>query len=237
MIKKRFCTMSGQSTAEQGEQQNIEAMGPELARLFYQLGIECNWLHWKWGEYVTLFGTKPERIALLNDAAASFFWIVETSLREDILLHIARLVEPPKLGRKGNLTLQLLPNIVEMTIRTDTKKLLQTCRTKCKFARDWRNRHIAHRDLRLALGKTAKPLEQATRRAVREAIDSITALLNKVELHYLGFTMEYGITGPLRGAEALLYVLRDGLQAEARRQQRLESGNLEPKDWDPPPEL
>ena len=64
-------------------------MGPELARPFCRLSNECQWLHWKWGEYITLFGSKSERIDLLNAAAASFFWIVQDSLWENILLHIA----------------------------------------------------------------------------------------------------------------------------------------------------
>jgi len=230
--------MSRHSTPEQVEQQYVEAMGPEPGRLFYLLWNECAWLHSKWGEYVTLFGSKPERIDLLNAAAALFFRIVQDSLWEDILLHIARLTDPPRSAGKDNFSLQRLPPIVDAKIQPCVKELLKTCIAKCKFAHDWRNRQIAHRDLLLALNKNIGPLAPASRRAVGEAIDSIAELLNTVELHYLRSTVAYGsLVGPPSNAEVLLYVIRDGLEADARRRKRLESGNLEPEDLNPLPTI
>ncbi len=229
--------MSEVITAEQVEQQYIAAMGPDMGRLFYRFWNECAELHWKWGEYVRLFGTKPERVDLLNAAASSFFVLVQDSLWKDILLHIARLTDQTKSGKaKDNLTLRRLQDMVDATIRARVEELLQTLLDKCKFARDWRNRRIAHRDLHLALKATAVPLAPASRRAVREAIDSIAALLNEVEWHYRRCTVTYEwFNSPPGDAEALLFVLRDGLQAEARRQERLKSGNPEPEDLNRPP--
>jgi len=228
--------MSEDMTAEQVEEQYIAAMGPDLGRLFYRFWNECEELHWKWGEYVTLFGTKPERIDLLNAAAGSFFVLVQDSLWKDILLHIARLTDPPKSAGKDNLTLQRLPPIVDETIRACVEKLLQTFLAKCELARDWRNRRIAHRDLHLAQKDGAKPLKTASRQEVREALDSIAALLNLVQSHYCrSSTTRYGFIRPPGNAEKLLYVLRDGLEADARRRERLKSGNREPEDVKRPP--
>ncbi len=56
-----------------------------------------------------------------------------------------------------------------------------------------------------------------------------------IELHYRDSTVAYGMLAPLQNAEALLYVIRDGLEVEKRTQQRLESGKLEPEDLEPPP--
>ena len=229
--------MSCNRTAEQVEQQYIEAMGLDLGRFFCRLSGECQLLHWKWREYVTLFGAKPERIDLLNAVAGSFFWILQDSLWENILLHIARLTDKEKVAGKDNLTLLRLPAKVDTTIRADVDGLLSTCTQKCEFAIDWRNRYIAHRDLGLALNVEAKPLAQASRQAVNEAIGSISALLNEVQLHYLDSSVAYGFIISHRSAEALLCVLRDGLKAEERRQQRLRSGNYEPEDLDSPPAL
>ena len=45
-----------------------------------------------------------------------------------------------------------------------------------EFCRDWRNRHIAHRDLQLALKQGAEPLKPASRSKVREALEALKRL-------------------------------------------------------------
>jgi len=206
-------------------------MGHELGKLFDELRNEYVYLQWKWMEYLALFGSKPERVDLLNGAAPSFFRLVQDSLWEGVLLHIARLTDRSAPGKaKDNLTLQKLPDMVDASLRAAVDNALQNCIVKCDFARDWRNRHIAHRDLHLVMG-AAKPLTPASRRAVHDAIGSIAALFNAITLHYLGSTVAYELTiEPLGNSENLLNVLRDGLRAEARRQDRLKSGKLDPED-------
>lgn len=222
------------STAEQVEQQYVDSLGPELGRVFHLLVNECSWLHWKWGEYITLFGSKPERIDLLNEAAGAFFRIVQDSLWEDVLLHISRLTDPPKSAGKDNLTLQRLPHLVAPEVRAEVDRLLNECLDKSAFARDWRKRHIAHRDLCLALDEGSVPLAHASRLAVGDALESIARLLNSVECHYRKSEVAYELTSPLENAESLLYVLRDGIDARMRRQRRLEIGQLDAEDMKPP---
>lgn len=221
-------------TPEEVKQQYVDSMGAELGRLFHELGNECSWLHWKWGEYVTLFGSKPERIDLLNAAAGAFFRIVQDCLWEDTLLHIARLTDPPESAGKKNLTLQRLPTLVVPEVRAKVDTLLKDCLAKSEFARDWRRRRIAHRDLQLALSENARPLEHASRQTVRQSIESIAAMLNGVESHYLHSEVAYEFTSQFPNAESLLYVLRDGVEADRQRRKRLESGNIEPGDLHPP---
>lgn len=222
------------STAEQVEQQYVNSLGSGLGRIFHRLANECSWLHWKWGEYVTLFGSKPERIDLLNESAGAFFRIVQDSLWEDVLLHIARLTDAPSSAGKDNLTLRRLPPLVVPEVRAEVDRLLNECMEESAFARDWRNRHIAHRDLLLALDEGTVPLTHASRLVVGTALESIARLLNSIESHYRKSEVAYELASPLENAESLLYVLRDGLEARKRRQQRLESGKLEPDDVMPP---
>jgi hypothetical protein len=54
--------------------------------------------------------------------------------------------------------------------------LVETAESKSKFCRDWRNRHIAHRDLDLAMNKSAKELETASISLVDEALASIAKM-------------------------------------------------------------
>ena len=94
------------------EQQYLEACGPELGPLLHRLVGECTRLHWKWADYVELYGKSPERIELLNRASASFFRLVQDTLWEDILLHIARLVDRETSAGKENLTLRRIAGLV-----------------------------------------------------------------------------------------------------------------------------
>jgi hypothetical protein len=209
-------------------------MGPTLGTVFFELRNECVMLHWKWQEFVTLFGTKTERIELLNDAAGLFFWIVQDTLWDDVLLRIARITDPPRSAGRDTLSLQRLPLLVATTFRGQVEALLQDCLTKCTFARDWRNRRIAHTDLVLAVQQmSATPLASASRQNVKDALHAIVKLLNAVQEHYARSESMYELHPP-GNAESLLCVLRDGLQVEARRIERLDSGNWNPDDFDPP---
>jgi len=226
--------MSGHYAAEQVEQQYLEAMGPELGKIFHRLWNECAWLHWKWGGYVELFGTAPERIALLNRAAPSFFFVVQDSLWNDVLLHICRLTDPPQSAGKHNLTIQRLAPIVVPALRPRVETLLEGALRKCEFALDWRKRHIAHRDLSLALRESSTALAPASRLFVKEALEAISAVLNVIDRHYRNSEVAYGGIAPAGDAEALLYVIRDGLEADDQRTKRRKSGHLLPEDLKAP---
>ena len=209
-------------------------MGPELGREFYHLWNECAWLHMNWQEYVILFGTKDSRLELLNSAAGAFFRIVHDTLWEATLLHLCRLTDPPRSGGKENLTLQRLPSLAAEKIRPSVQQHLDVVLEKCEFARDWRKRHIAHRDLQLAISENAIPLAPASRLTVRHAIEAIADMMNAVEEHYRKSTVAHGIIPPAHHADALPYVLRDGLAMEQRRQQLLEAGAWNHPDANPP---
>jgi AbiU2 len=218
--------MADTLSAAEVEQRYVAAMGRDLGAVHVRLWNECAWLHLKWSEYVILFGTSPSRIDLLNRAAGPFIRIVQDSLFEDVLLHICRLTDPPRSAGRDNLTIERLPQLVAQSIRNAVEQRLDHVRGTSRFARDWRNRHIGHIDLALALRRQAKPLEPASRLGVSEALAAIAALLNEVESHYGTGPVAYDMIDHLGGAESLLYVLRDGLDARAEELRDLEAGRL-----------
>jgi len=220
---------------QESKQEFIEVMGSDLGQLFNLLAYECNLLHLKWSEYRELFGANPKRIELLNQAAPSFFFLLQGILWEDVLLCIARLFDPPKSGEnKENITLLTLPEMIDSEIQPRINSLLEDAKRLCKFSHDWRNRRIAHRDLNLALEETVKPLASASRQSVSAALESIDTVLNGVEFYYFNDrTTDYTFMHSTRGAKALLYVLRDGLDARIARNQRQMSGNPLPEDIGP----
>lgn len=222
--------MSRHLTAEEVEQERINAMGSELGSFFGLLAYECQMLYLEWLEYKVLFGTSPDRIALLNEAAPAFFGRIQNTLWEVILLRIARLMDPPNSGgSKENVTLLRLPRLVDPAIRCKLDILLGVAQENCAFSQDWRNRHIAHRDLRLALGESELPLPLVSRLSVGHAIEAIGAVLNAVESHYTnGTEVAYQYMESDSGAKALLYLLQDGLDARKTELEKMMSGEIPP---------
>jgi hypothetical protein len=171
---------------------------------------------------------------LLNKAAPAFFRIVQDSLWEDTIIHIARLTDPPKSVGKENLTVQALPSLISAPqTAKNVANLVQIAITTSDFCRDWRNRHIAHRDLNLSIDKGVTPLKAASRKKIKQAIQAIVDVLNGVSTHYTESTTVFNIGGLHGGAGSLLYVLDDGIKARKERQERLKRGEIREGDFGP----
>lgn len=220
------------NSAEEVKQQHIERMGKELGSIFNELCNELSWLYIKWNQYVVLYGTKPARIDLTNQAAPLFFRIVQDTLWEDTLLHIARLTDPPKTAGKNNLTILLLPHLVEKNnLSNQVSNLCAIAVEKADFCRDWRNRHIAHIDLHLAVKEGVASLLPASRSKVKDCLSAISDVLNAVNSHYFNSTTMFDWADDHRGAIDLLYLIDDGLRSAKDRQERIRAGNYLPGDY------
>lgn len=175
-----------EQTREEIKRGYIDKMGEPLGTQFSELWQEVAVLFINWEEYVELFGTKPERIKLLNKVAPVFFHMLQEELWETRLLHLARLTDPPiSMGnkQKANLTIN---NLLDLIDHADTKKKVQELTAiamkATDFSRDWRNRHIAHRDLDLALNEAVTPLAAGSREQVGAAINAIADVMNAINL-------------------------------------------------------
>jgi hypothetical protein len=90
------------------------------------------------------------------------------------------------------------------------------------FCRDWRNNRIGHNNLDQRVNPAARPLRSASRKQVDEVLAALAAVLNVIAAHSeIGFAH---VMPPRGDATALLYVLRDGLDARQERQARREFG-------------
>jgi len=226
-------TTSNAHTAVQIQANNVAAMGAELGEIYSALWQQLSWLHRKWGHYVDLFGTDQQRIDLLNETAPNFFRTVQDSVLEDIFLHIARLTDSTKSMGKENLSFKRLPTLLtESTIRVQVEAALVTLATATEFARDWRNRKLAHGDLALALARTSEPLAPASRTHVKDALAAMGTVLNAISLHFQESTTMFEFAGESTagGATSMLYYLRAGKDAETIRRARLRSGQFTPED-------
>lgn len=217
--------MASTQSPEKTRTEYISMMGPELGAEFYALYNETIWMLIRWDQYDILFGRKPERVDLANEAAGLFFNVIQSSLFENTLLHLARITDSPETGGKKNLTLKRLPGLMpDENAKTALTVLVDEAHAKTAFARDWRNRRIAHSDLALKLEEGAKPLVHASRAAVRSALQAIAAALNSCLRHFKDSEILFEPPPSVSDAEALLYVIRDGLKAEKARGERVRSG-------------
>jgi len=85
---------------------------------------------------------------------------------------VERRADRPAIAGRHTVTLKRLPMLVEPSFRSAVNGLLQECLTKSEFARDWRNRRIAHNDLVLATQMNATPLAPASRQNVKDRLIS-----------------------------------------------------------------
>jgi hypothetical protein len=223
---------------QEAKTHNVAKMGERLGEQFSALWQDLAYLHMAWKEFVELFGKKRERVDILNKAAPGFFKLVQDELYAMVLLSIARLTDPSaSMGQKGkeNLTIKNFPTLIE---HKDTKELvellIESADMATEFARTWRNKWIAHRDLKLALeDEPASLLPRVKIEPVNQALESVVEVMNAVEGHYCESTTEYSFAGRLDGATSLLYVLHTGNRESDARAARLEKGDIREGDLDP----
>ena len=209
-----------------------ERMGAEAGAAFYRVVAEVADLHAKWGDYLALFA-KPNRIDLLNKAAPDFFGRLQYALLDDVMLHLARLTDKAATGKKSNLSIkglvQLLP---DQDLQKGLATLIDAMDGKVAPCRDWRDRRIAHNDYALAVGRSATPLQSASRASIRESIDAVAGVVGTISIYYFAAAMGYDCDeGP---ATDLIYVLNDGVRAAEQRKARLAAGEyVHPSDFGP----
>lgn len=204
---------------------HLRKMGEEIGPVYSALWQEVVRIGRKWEQYVALFGVNEQRVALMNKAGGSIFRTVQDTLWDDVLLHIARLSDPAKSMNKSNLSILHLVELVKPSdLRGKLDVLSNECVSACQFARDWRNRRIAHRDLSLALDTSVKPLASASRENVVTALEKIEEVLNAASAYYLDSTTFFRVS---RGEDAvsLLYLVRDGLLFREEARKKLLAGD------------
>ena len=211
--------------------ENTAAMGQSLGELFTILSEELLFAHWRWQEYVDL-GNTESRLDLMNASAPFFFWVVQRTLFFDTLLGITKLTAPPTSGRRGqeNLTVRQLPALLKPSLKDRVSARCEQIAQKAKFAKTWRDKLIAHHDLKLALRK-AKPLPAADRVQIDAVLGDLANILNEVREAYSLSTYHYPRVQSTGGARELLFYVRDGLRCDERRTEMLERGEYDPTWW------
>jgi len=225
----------GKKTGDEVLGEHVRAMGQELGLVHNALYNELSSLHARWVLYCQLFAKSPEQLALLNEVAGFLFHVLQNVMYENVILGLARLTDPPCSVGKDNLTLCRLQDLIlDASLRLEVEDLVQKALAACQFARDWRNRRIAHNDLALLLAASTDPLPGISRNDIEGALDAFRKVVNRLEQHYRGSTVAYEhvILG-LGTGDSLISYLKKGVQAEYTWKQRLHESQSPPEDVAP----
>jgi hypothetical protein len=208
-------------TPDEARQQTLAAFPPGVGELFYEISTSVAHLHLNWNNYRSLFGTSPERVELLNWAASSFFGLLDGILLHDIVLAIARLMDPPRYRDRDRASLAHLIEELEPVLDTamidSLQEKLQELQTLCQPIRDIRNRVLAHEDLATVLNHHPDPLPGISRTYIEDVLERIRTFLNDTEEHFRGSTVGYQDTWSLDDGEALIRALESAREHEECR--------------------
>lgn len=183
-------------------------MGQELGASFYELYRKLVELHVLW-QQCQLFGDDPDTVHLLNRTSGLFFKIVQEELWDSVLLGVSRMTDPPTTGKKKNLTIQSLPPLISNTeLQGEVQNLCDKALVAAEFAREHRNKRIAHQDHDYLRSRNSDPLSGISRTLVEEMLAVLRAVLNRLDLHFRDSTVMYEDFADESGARLLVHRLR-----------------------------
>ena len=187
----------------------ISAMGEELGASFYELYRKLVELHILWQQYRQLFGDDTEVVHLLNRTSGLFFKIVQDELWDSVLLGITRMTDPPVTGNNKNLTVQSLPPLIsDCALQTEMQGLCDKAQVAAKFAREHRNKRIAHQDHNFLNNRKSNPLSGISSTLVEEMLAALRAVLNRLDGHFRDGTVMYEQFVDESGARLLVHKLK-----------------------------
>ena len=124
-----------------------------------------------------------------------------------------------------------LPQFIEASnFKNDVEVKIKEINLSTDFARDWRNRHISHKDYLLATKNDARPLLEASQEKLKKVFAQFEEFINLFQNQYFNTTTYFDGLESHRGALSLLYVLDEGNDAIIEREKRIRSGNYSKSD-------
>ncbi|MYC18485.1 MAG: hypothetical protein F4X67_07750 [Gemmatimonadales bacterium] len=180
-----------------------ERLGEECGEAFYELYAWWLLALARYDEFNRLFGSR-RHVEHLNAIGGGFFGDVQHIFWDDLMLRLCRLTDPVGAGTRRNLTIQIMPGLCAPTLRNGIQSLVDQAVEAVGFARDHRNRRIAHADYHLALRQDCEPLPAASLEKAKRSLDSIHAVLDTVLVSQSGRGIDNHVTTAVPGAEALL---------------------------------
>jgi hypothetical protein len=165
---------------------NSLTMPKDIKELMEPLRIETIFLHEAWKIFEQLYFDRG-KAELAYRSANNFFVFVARAAVDSMLSAVARLGDPPSTCNRENLSLSYLVETVEKVVPPEVKREMRRHLSAFDNAsepvREWRNKMLAHKDLRAALGEGLLP-SGVTPETMRDVLSEITAILNVIDMYY-----------------------------------------------------
>lgn len=164
-----------------------EKLGVEFGEYFFHLNQNVFGLIGIWDVYRSFFGTDEQRVDLLNRASGYVALTVQDALHERIILGVCQVTDPAESGGRKNLTIRGLPRFIsDQSCRDEVAAMIDIALDRTSFARDLRNKLLAHSDLAATVG--SYQVDYSSREKITSAIRSIITPLRRIHMRYLDAT-------------------------------------------------
>jgi len=164
-------------------------MGEEFGTVFYKLKSVWTYALIKSREFRLLYSNR-DNLGLINAIGGRFFASIQDVLYDDILLQLTRITDKPQIVGHKNLTIRMLPEYCDdEDLSREVEKLVLQVVIATDFARNWRNKRIAHMDYEHHMDSISNPLESASLEKVQIALDAIHTVLNEIQMGVTGIPL------------------------------------------------
>jgi hypothetical protein len=181
-------------------------------------------LNYKWRFYQELFLEKDNSLILMH-TAPMFFFAIEQSLRNDIILSICRLSDPERVKNDVNLSLATLINNTEPINKVND--LYEEFKENSKFFRKCRNKLIAHNDLEVFNDKSIL-IPLLDKEKVDKSLLLSEKILNLIAQRYNKNTQILFSLLFIGGVDSLLHWLSMGIKYHQENIALLKKGIIPP---------
>jgi nitrogen-specific signal transduction histidine kinase len=193
-------------------ERRILSMEPGLQDSVKILGAQLVELHVVWQQYRELYAD-GSTIEVLNRTAGLFFKIVQDELWDSMLLGICRMLDPAEQGRgkklRTNLTLYSLPILInDALLKENVTQALVDAAQLAAFAKDHRDKRIAHQDHGYAINPALFEMSGVSRQDVENTLKALRKVLQLVEAYYNDVDVRYEKNVLVSGADRLIVALK-----------------------------
>lgn len=157
-----------------------------------------------------MFARERDRTDLMNNVAPGFFGMTQQLMIEAIVIRLSRITDNVGSGKKENLTLRRIPDALpddmgEFT--EDLVALIGTAKGQADKVRVWRDKHIAHLDLKHVMSDDSAQFSIGFKE-MRESIRAIHAVLNRTSMIAWDTELAPQIAPAAGSAASLITVLK-----------------------------
>lgn len=183
----------------------------DVERDFDALRKRVEEVHAYWAMIRELFSSGKERLQLLNESAGNFFFFVQRSFLDSLLLGLSRLTDDPGSGDRENLVLQRLATAIGKAGHRDLARRLRSQSKRINVAvaelRKYRDTVVAHSDRKTALGE--RQVVEIPVQSVEQALSAVRDFMNEIDREFHDTTRRYEWISFASGVSSLITLLED----------------------------